>query len=120
MEIHSDIRGELMEFFKAPGYGQIYVSRSRPGAVRANHYHERKTEKFLVVAGTAEIRTRPRSIDAGYCALRRITGNSLTVVEIPPGDVHSITNVGKDDMVLVVWSSEVFDPADPDTYAEEV
>jgi hypothetical protein len=34
--------------------------------------------------------------------------------------VHSITNVGAGDMVLVVWSSEVFDPKDPDTFPEAV
>jgi hypothetical protein len=34
--------------------------------------------------------------------------------------VHSITNVGAGEMVLVVWSSEVFNPADPDTFTEEV
>lgn len=118
-EVHRDHRGELMEFANQPG--QIYVSVSRPRAVRANHYHLRKTERFLVIAGTAEILMRPRTIE-GACSVKRVTGGDFTIVEIPPGYVHSIQNTGNtdEDMILVVWSSEVFDPADPDTYAEAV
>jgi UDP-2-acetamido-2,6-beta-L-arabino-hexul-4-ose reductase len=33
---------------------------------------------------------------------------------------HNITNVGEGPMLTLFWSNEIFDPADPDTYFEEV
>ena len=44
----------------------------------------------------------------------------LMVVDIPTGYTHSITNVGRDDLVTVMWASESFDPLHPDTFYEEV
>jgi len=54
----TDPRGSLAEFVKAPSAGQIFVSRTKPGITRGNHYHHTKTEKFLVVEGEAVIRFR--------------------------------------------------------------
>ncbi len=115
-QVHRDARGELMEFADQPG--QIYVSRSRPGAVRANHYHTRKVEKFLVVSGRALIRIRQAGFEHISCI--HADEKDFRIVTIQPMHVHNVTNIGTGDMVLVVWSSEVFDPADPDTYPEEV
>jgi UDP-2-acetamido-2,6-beta-L-arabino-hexul-4-ose reductase len=42
------------------------------------------------------------------------------MIDIPPGWTHSIENVGSADMITLFWSSEVFDPARPDTYPAEV
>jgi UDP-2-acetamido-2,6-beta-L-arabino-hexul-4-ose reductase len=33
--------------------GRYFVSRTKPGVTRGNHYHHTKTEKFFVVEGTA-------------------------------------------------------------------
>ena len=49
----------LAEFVKSPHFGQIFVSRTKPGVTRGNHYHHTKTEKFLVVEGEAVIRLPP-------------------------------------------------------------
>ena len=115
LDIHSDERGELAEFHR--GSGQTYVSRTRPGYTRANHYHLHKTEKFLVVEGEAILRLRLRGSLLGTA--RHLHGTDFEVIEVFPDIVHSITNVGKTDLVLVVWASEIFDPNDPDTYEEE-
>ena len=38
-----------------------------------------------------------------------------------PGYTHNITNLSEtDDLVTLMWASESFDPANPDTFAEEV
>ena len=49
-----------------------------------------------------------------------VSGKNPEVIDIPAMHVHSIENVGLTDMTLVVWASEVFDPAYPDTYQEKV
>jgi UDP-2-acetamido-2,6-beta-L-arabino-hexul-4-ose reductase len=39
------------------------------------------------------------------------------VVETVPGWAHDITNIGSDEMVVMLWANEAFDPAHPDTVA---
>ncbi len=56
--VKTDSRGSLAEFLKSPSLGQFFVSRTRPGVTRGNHYHHTKVEKFLVLEGEAAIRLR--------------------------------------------------------------
>jgi UDP-2-acetamido-2,6-beta-L-arabino-hexul-4-ose reductase len=114
LEIKSDDRGSLAEFVKQTHFGQIFLSRTRPGVTRGNHYHHTKTEKFLVVDGDALIRMR--AIFGGPVQEYRVRGTEYKVIDIPPGLTHSITNVGDREMVTLFWSSEIFDPDRPDTY----
>jgi UDP-2-acetamido-2,6-beta-L-arabino-hexul-4-ose reductase len=104
----------LAEFIKSDHSGQIFVSRTKPGVTRGNHYHHTKTEKFLVVEGEGSIRMR--SIEGGAVQEYAVNGREYQVVDIPPGLTHSITNVGEGDLVTLFWASEVFNPDSPDTY----
>jgi len=114
----SDERGVLAELLKSRHFGQIFVSRTRPGITRGNHYHDLKVEKFCVLEGEAVIRFRP--ILGGAVTEHRVSGRDFTVVDIPPGMAHSIENVGTSEMITLFWASEVFDHERPDTYASEV
>jgi UDP-2-acetamido-2,6-beta-L-arabino-hexul-4-ose reductase len=119
----TDPRGSLAEFIKSPGFGQIFISRTRPGITRGNHFHHTKTEKFLVLEGEAFIRFRhirdQRSEigdqKAGVMEYR-VSGRNFRVMDIPTGYTHSIENVGTGELVTLFWASEVFDPERPDTY----
>jgi UDP-2-acetamido-2,6-beta-L-arabino-hexul-4-ose reductase len=114
LDIKSDARGSLAEFIKQKHFGQIFVSRTKPGITRGNHYHHTKTEKFFVVEGDGLIRMR--AIEGGSVKEYTVTGSAYQVIDIPPGFTHSITNVGLGEMVTLFWSSEMFDPNRPDTY----
>ena len=114
LTIRTDNRGSLAEFIKQKNFGQIFVSRTKPGITRGNHYHHSKTEKFFVVEGEGLIRMR--SIEGGPVEEYRVTGSAYQVVDIPPGKTHAITNVGAGEMVTLFWASEIFDPNCPDTY----
>jgi UDP-2-acetamido-2,6-beta-L-arabino-hexul-4-ose reductase len=117
----TDPHGSLAEFVKAPGAGQIFVSRTKPGITRGNHFHHTKVEKFLVVEGEGIVRFRNLEPGAdGKVIEYRVSGEDYRVVDIPPGYTHSIENTGKGVMVTLFWSSEVFNPARPDTLAEPV
>ncbi len=113
LEIKSDARGNLAEFIKQKSLGQIFVSRTKPGITRGNHYHHTKTEKFLVVEGNGLIRMR--AVEGDRIEEYPVSGTSYRVVDIPPGFTHSITNIGVGEMVTLFWSSEMFDPNRPDT-----
>jgi UDP-2-acetamido-2,6-beta-L-arabino-hexul-4-ose reductase len=109
-----DARGSLVEFIKQESAGQLFVSRTKPGVTRGNHYHHTKTEKFLVIEGEGLIRMRP--LDGVEIAEYRVSGEMPQVVDIPPGYTHSIENIGLSEMITIFWASEVFDPDRPDTY----
>ena len=109
-----DQRGSLAELLKSKLFGQIFVSRTKPGIVRGNHYHNTKVEKFFVLEGDAVIHFRHVSgdIELSYA----VKGKEFRVVDIPPGYTHSIENVGTKDLIVLFWASELFDPDKPDTY----
>lgn len=114
LNIRCDDRGNLAEFIKSPHFGQIFVSRTRPGITRGNHYHHTKTEKFLVLAGEGVIRLR--QMDSKEVLEYPVRGEDYRVIDILPGFTHSITNTGPTELITLFWSSEIFDPDRPDTY----
>ena len=109
-----DNRGWLAVFIKSGGFGQIFISKTKPGVTRGNHWHNTKVEKFLVIQGEACIRFR--KIGSDEVLEYRVSGNKPEVVDIPTGYTHSIENVGRDEMITLFWSDQIFDPSKPDTF----
>ncbi len=118
LKLHSDARGNLFEAVKADQGGQIFLSNTHPGITRGNHYHLRKVERFLVVSGEAEICLR-RIFDDQIITFR-LSGDQPSYVDMPTLHTHSITNVGTVELQTLFWTNEIFDPQDPDTFAEIV
>lgn len=118
LKMNVDERGSFTEFIRTPDRGQVSVNISHPGIVKGNHWHHSKNEKFLVVKGKGRISFRKYGTDEiiDY----HVNGDELTVVDIPTGYTHSITNEGDEDMVTVMWANEAFDPDRPDTFYEPV
>ncbi|MEX2283727.1 MAG: NAD-dependent epimerase/dehydratase family protein [Gemmatimonadota bacterium] len=118
LQQRSDERGVLAELLKSQHFGQVFVSRTRPGITRGDHYHDSKAEKFCVVEGDAVIRFR--NILSDEVLEYPVNGRGFRVVDIPPGYTHSIENVGDGEMIVLFWASEVFDPQAPDTHSLKV
>lgn len=118
LKMHVDEQGSFTEFVRTHNYGQVSVNVAKPGITKGNHWHNTKNEKFLVVSGKALIRIR--SIDSDVITEYPVSGDTLEVVDIPPGATHNIENVGDTDLVTIMWASEPFDPECPDTYFEKV
>lgn len=114
----TDARGSFTEFIRTIDRGQISVNRSKPGIVKGNHWHQSKNEKFLVVSGEGIIRLR--QVHADTVVSYKVSAQEMTVVDIPPGYTHTIENTGIDELVMLIWANEPFDPNDPDTYPLEV
>lgn len=118
LNMHVDNRGSFTEFIRTPDRGQVSVNISNPGITKGNHWHHTKNEKFLVVKGTGCFKFRKVGDDK--IIEYHVTGDDLTVVDIPTGYVHSIVNEGDDELVTIIWANEAFDPEHPDTYYEPV
>lgn len=118
LERHADARGVFVEMLKTGSSGQTSYFTARPGITRGEHYHHTKAEKFLVVKGTARFGFRHIVTNETHEIV--VTGDAARVVETVPGWAHDITNIGDDDMVVLLWANEVFDPDRPDTIASKV
>ena len=115
---HGDARGVFVEVLKTPDCGQFSYFTARPGITRGGHYHHSKTEKFLVIKGTA--RFGFRHINTGETHEVVTSGGEAMIVETVPGWTHDITNIGRDEMIVMLWANEVFDRDRPDTIAMKV
>jgi len=113
-----DERGWLFELVKSSMGGQIFVSTTKPGKKRGNHYHDSKVEKFCVVKGKARISLK--RINDGKRVEYNVDGEEVRIVDIPPGYTHSIENIGNQDCVTIFWANEIFDSSHSDTYSCEV
>lgn len=113
-----DQRGHLVELVKADTGGQMFISSTKQGITRGNHYHRRKVERFVVVDGQANISLRRLLTDDVVSF--DVDGSSPVAIDMPTMHTHNITNTGSDVLTTVFWSDEIFDPDAPDTYAEVV
>lgn len=111
---YNDPRGAFVEMLKTPDCGQFSYFSAHPGITRGGHYHHSKTEKFLVIRGHA--RFKFRHVQTGETYEIFTAGDKAEIVETIPGWAHDITNIGSDEMIVLLWANEVFDRAKPDTY----
>jgi len=115
---HSDSRGWLVETVKANSGGQCFVSTTKPGITRGNHFHRRKVERFFVLQGKARIQLRKLFSDDVVSF--ELDGDAPSYLDIPTLHTHSITNIGEGELITLFWADEFFDADSSDTYFEEV
>jgi dTDP-4-dehydrorhamnose 3,5-epimerase-like enzyme len=123
LETKSDERGTLVEFLHLDEIdlreGQVYCTVTKPGFVRANHYHRRKTEWFCVIGGEGKLVLRDRKSGRQQEILLGEKAG-MKAVMIPPDCVHALKNVGRTRMYHVAYISERYREEDPDTYPEKI
>lgn len=118
LKIHSDERGWLVEMLKRneldEDIKQIYIATVKPGAVRGNHYHLKRTEWFFIAAGKAElsledIRTKEK-------IRLKISSIKPKVVTIFPKIAHTVKNSGREIAYLVSAQNTIYNSENPDTF----
>jgi UDP-2-acetamido-2,6-beta-L-arabino-hexul-4-ose reductase len=115
---HEDERGGLFEAIKSRREGQAFISTTKPGITRGNHYHLRKIERFCVIQGHAIIRIR--KLFSKEVKEFHVDGNKPVFLDIPTLHTHNITNCGSDVLMTLFWAHEIYNPSNPDTYLEVV
>jgi len=117
LEVHFDDRGWLVEMLKKnqikDDIKQIYVVTIKPGYVRGNHYHLKRTEWFFIAAGTAEISLE--DIKSKKKVLLKVFSKNPKVITIFPKIAHAVKNVGKDTVYLVSAQNTIYNSKKPDT-----
>lgn len=112
---YGDERGVFVEMLKTPDSGQFSYFTAHAGITRGGHYHHSKTEKFLVIKGKALFKFK--HVVTGEFYELETCGDEPRIVETVPGWTHDITNIGNEEMVVMLWANEIFDREKPDTYA---
>lgn len=118
VKLNADVRGQLFEAVKGGGGGQTFLSWTEPGMTRGDHFHLAKVERFLVLEGEAVIRVRKVLGDAVWTY--PVSGAAPAVVDMPTLHTHSIENTGNRPLLTLFWANEIFDPGNPDTFADPV
>jgi len=114
----TDDRGIFVEMLKTQDSGQFSFFTIEQGLTRGGHYHHSKTEKFLVVKGTACFKFRHIITNETYEIITN--DNQLTIVDTVPGWAHNITNIGTGKLIAILWANEIFDKNYQDTIEYKV
>ncbi|GEC16385.1 UDP-2-acetamido-2,6-beta-L-arabino-hexul-4-ose reductase [Nitrobacter winogradskyi] len=115
---YGDQRGMFSEVLKTVDCGQFSYFTAHPGITRGEHYHHTKTEKFIVIRGRARFGFRHIETNERHDIF--VQGGEGQIVETVPGWAHDITNVGDDELIVMLWANEIFDRSRPDTIAMKV
>jgi UDP-2-acetamido-2,6-beta-L-arabino-hexul-4-ose reductase len=114
----SDKRGYFSEFLKNADFGQISFFSILPRQVRGNHYHNTKTEKFVVIAGKVRFNFI-NIINKKRFSILAVENTNLVVNTIP-GWAHNLENIGNKVAKVLVWSNEILNKKKPDTFFYKV
>ncbi|WP_354623233.1 NAD-dependent epimerase/dehydratase family protein [Psychromonas sp. MME2] len=113
---YGDERGVFCEMLKTKESGQFSFFTAHPGITRGGHYHHSKNEKFLVIKGKALFKFEQIITGERYELV--VDAIRPEIVETVPGWSHDVTNVGCDELVVMLWANEIFDREAPDTIAK--
>ena len=122
LEIHSDKRGWLVEMLKRNGLKedikQIYVTSIKPGKIRGNHYHLKRTEWFFIISGKAELYLQDLKTKERICF--KLFSKKPKVITVFPKIAHAVKNPSKEIIYLVSAQNTIYNPKNPDTYEYQI
>jgi dTDP-4-dehydrorhamnose 3,5-epimerase len=123
-----DERGWLMEILRADDgelfeqFGQVYVSATYPGVVKAWHYHKQQVDFFACVAGMVKlvlVDTREGSPTHGAINEFFIGSQNPVLVRVPNLVYHGWKCISTEPSLVVNVPTEPYNYSDPDEYRLE-
>jgi len=120
-----DERGWIMEVLRQDDpelfvkFGQVYVSATYPGVVKAWHYHEKQIDNFACVAGMVKlvlVDTRADSPTNGAVNEFFIGSQNPTLVQVPNLVYHGWKCISTEMALVVNVPTEPYHYDQPDEY----
>ena len=124
LKVIPDQRGRLMEILRADDdlferFGQVYMTTTYPGVVKAWHLHKKQKDNVVCVQGTIKLAVYdPRENSPTYGEVNEFylgTHNPL-LVQIPEGVYHGWMCVSQEEAIVVNVPTEVYNREDPDEF----
>jgi dTDP-4-dehydrorhamnose 3,5-epimerase len=128
LRIIPDERGWLMEILRADDgefftkFGQVYLSATYSGVVKAWHYHQVQIDNFTCIAGMVKlvlIDTRPESPTNGAINEFFIGVQNPMIVQVPNLVYHGWKCISAESSVVVNVTTEPYHYSDPDEFRLE-
>jgi dTDP-4-dehydrorhamnose 3,5-epimerase len=125
LKLIPDERGLRREILRADEtdlftkFGQVYLSATYPGVVKAWHYHEKQIDNFACVAGMVKlvlIDTRPDSPTNGVVNEFFLGTQNPTLVQVPNLVYHGWKCISPETAMVINVPSEPYHYAAPDEY----
>jgi len=122
LRVIPDERGRLMEILRADDslfskFGQVYMTTTYPGVVKAWHKHVKQKDNVACVRGMIKLALYdPREDSPTFKEVNQIymgIHNPL-LVQIPPGIYHGWMCVSEEEAIMVNIPTEVYDYKNPD------
>jgi len=122
LKVIPDERGRLMEIFRADDetfekFGQVYVTTTLPGVVKAWHKHEKQADNMACVAGMVKVAlcdARPGSPTRNEINEFFMGVHAPLLLHIPAGIWHGWKCVSPEEAMVVNAPTEMYDPRRPD------
>jgi len=123
-----DERGWLLEILRADEtdlfqkFGQVYVSATYPGVVKAWHFHRRQVDNFACVSGMVKlvlIDTREDSPTRGAVNEFFLGTQNPMLVQVPNLVYHGWKCISLEPSLVVNVPTEPYDRSEPDEYRVE-
>lgn len=119
-----DERGRLMEILRADDelfskFGQVYMTTTLPGVVKAWHLHRLQTDNVCCVLGTIKLALyddRDGSATKGKVDEFFLGRDNPILVQIPPGVYHGWKGVSIEEALIVNTVTEPYNYSQPDEY----
>ena len=125
LKLIPDERGFIMEILRRDeadlfaGFGQVYVSATYPGVVKAWHYHEKQIDSFACVAGMVKlvlVDTREDSPTRGAVNEFFLGTQNPTMVQVPNLVYHGWKCISLETALVVNVPTEPYHYDQPDEY----
>lgn len=119
---HSDDRGYFSEVARddeglLTKFGQMSVSKTNPGVVKAFHYHKKQDDLWFFPVGNARVvlhDLREESPTKGTTEQYFMGEDNPGSLLIPAGVAHGYQVLGNTPVQIVYLTTESYNPAEPD------
>lgn len=124
LRVVPDDRGRLMEILRADDdvfarFGQVYMTTTYPGVVKAWHLHRLQTDHMAAIQGMFRLAMydgRPGSLTQGTLQEVYMGIHNPVLVVIPPGVYHGWTCISAEEGIVVNIPDLPYDRLHPDEH----
>ncbi|KIX15862.1 dTDP-4-dehydrorhamnose 3,5-epimerase family protein [Dethiosulfatarculus sandiegensis] len=124
LKVIPDERGRLMEMLRVDdeifaGFGQVYLTTTNPGVVKAWHLHKQQTDNVVCVAGMIRLGLyddRKDSPTFGMVNQFFMGVHKPLLVQIPAFVYHGWKCVSQEEALIVNTVTKPYNPENPDEF----
>ncbi|MBI4261459.1 MAG: dTDP-4-dehydrorhamnose 3,5-epimerase family protein [Actinobacteria bacterium] len=124
LKVIPDERGRLFEILRSDDdgfvkFGQVYMTTTYPGVVKAWHLHRVQDDNFCCVRGMVKLVLhdgREGSPTRGTVTEHFIGDHNMLLVRVPAGVHHGWKCISEEEALVVNVPTEPYDPRSPDEY----